>query len=305
MRALWTYETVGRLNEALLRRLLEAKDYRIRAAAVRSVTRHRSELRDGLALLRARIGDDHARVRVEAVRALAVEKSPEAMSWALAALDKGTDDVLSYELALNARETASRWIPELNAGRFLGQPSDRWITLLIAVDTPAAVQPLQKILAMEKEMKPDEEEKVLAFIGRHGQPADLNWLIAQSKEASTTPKVRARILSSLLEAFRLRQVRPEGDLLPSVNEWLDSKDDAIRQEGIQLVGLWRLESLRGRLADIIRSDRDAKQREMAIESLRQLGGEESLALLIDFFKSGIDSSVRQARWRPLSESTRK
>ena len=294
LRALWTYESVGRLNEALLRRLLEAKDYRVRAAAVRSVTRHRSELSDGLALLRARIADDHARVRVEAVRALVVEKSPEAMSWALAALDKGDDPVLAYELALDARETTSLWIPELNAGRLHGQSPSRWITLLLAVDAPVAVGPLQEILAHAKPITADEEARALVFIGKHGQPAQLSSLVTKAKDQSTSPELRARIIASLAEAFRLRQARPEGDLLPIATEWLDSKDDAVRQGGIQLVGLWRLESLRGRLADIIRNDADPKRREQSIDAIRQLGGPESLAILVELFKAGADAPLKQA-----------
>jgi len=293
LRALWTYETVGKRNDPLLRKLLEAKDYHVRSAAVRSVTRHQSELSDAITLIRARIHDEHPRVRVEAVRALVREQNPEAMSWALAALDKGSDPVLTYELALNARETARRWIPELEAGRLHGQSPDRWITLLLAVDSPAAVASLQKLLA-ENQVKPNEEETILGFIGRHGNPAQLTWLIDKAQKEATSPKIRARIISSLAEAFRLRQARPEGDSVEVLATWLDSKDSAVKQGAIQLVGLWKLQPLLGKLAEIARGDADLKDRVFAIDSLRQLGGGQSLLMLIELYGNATDAAVKQS-----------
>ncbi|MBX9652799.1 HEAT repeat domain-containing protein [bacterium] len=293
LRALWTYETVGKLNVPLLRKLLEAKDYHVRAAAVRSITRHRDEINDAVTLIRARIQDVHPRVRVEAVRALVGEQNPEAMSWALASLDKGNDPVLSYELALNARETARRWIPELEAGRLHGQSPDRWISLLLAVDSPAAVASLQKLIA-EHEIKPSEEETILGFIGRHGNPAQLSWLMERAQKGTTSPAVRARIIASLAEAFRLRQTRPEGNLTDVASKWLDSKEPAVKQGSIQLVGVWKLEPLRGKLAEIIRSDANTNERQAAVDSLRQLGGAESLNLLTDLYKTSVDVPTKQA-----------
>lgn len=49
------------------------------------------------------VGDAHPRVRLEAVRALARQTSPDAVELALAALDKPMDRTLDYALWLTVR----------------------------------------------------------------------------------------------------------------------------------------------------------------------------------------------------------
>ncbi|WP_372638524.1 c-type cytochrome, partial [Fodinibius sp.] len=67
LEALWVTWGLNDLDESLLRKLLEANDHRVRAAAVRVVRYTGHQLDDQAELLIQAAGDDHGRVRLEAI----------------------------------------------------------------------------------------------------------------------------------------------------------------------------------------------------------------------------------------------
>jgi hypothetical protein len=67
LETLWTYQTLGKVEAKLLGSLLEAKDYRVRAAAVRVLDGWTESLANPLALMESRVADDNIQVRLEAV----------------------------------------------------------------------------------------------------------------------------------------------------------------------------------------------------------------------------------------------
>jgi mono/diheme cytochrome c family protein/glucose/arabinose dehydrogenase len=69
LEGLWVSWGIGRLDAALLRSLLQAKDHRVRAAAVRVLRYASDEVPDAAALLAKAAADPHGRVRLEAVTA--------------------------------------------------------------------------------------------------------------------------------------------------------------------------------------------------------------------------------------------
>ncbi len=68
LEALWTYQSLNVVEPRLLDTLLNAKDYRARAAAVRIASTWHSRLPNAIEVLAARATDDSPRVRMEAVR---------------------------------------------------------------------------------------------------------------------------------------------------------------------------------------------------------------------------------------------
>src|SRR5262249_16400869 len=81
--ALWSFEALGRLETALLVELLHSPDARVRAAAVRVVPQWKHRLDDPVTLLGERAVDEHPRVRLEAVRALAEFRGARSAELAL------------------------------------------------------------------------------------------------------------------------------------------------------------------------------------------------------------------------------
>ncbi|QDU61919.1 GDSL-like Lipase/Acylhydrolase [Planctomycetes bacterium Pan216] len=98
LEALWAYQTQNVVRGELLKQLLEAKDPRARAAATRVLSFWMDRVNEPLELVRARINDEHPRVRLEAVRALSFAEGDEAMELALEVLNNDVDDYLQYTL---------------------------------------------------------------------------------------------------------------------------------------------------------------------------------------------------------------
>jgi mono/diheme cytochrome c family protein/glucose/arabinose dehydrogenase len=67
LEALWTSWGLNAVDEALLRQMLEAKDFHARAAAVRVLRYNTHKVADHVALLEKAAADEHGRVRLEAV----------------------------------------------------------------------------------------------------------------------------------------------------------------------------------------------------------------------------------------------
>jgi putative membrane-bound dehydrogenase-like protein len=99
LEALWVHQIHNVVDEALLHRMLESKDHRARAAAVRVLSFWIDQLPAPLDLIRKRITDEHPRVRVEAVRAISFLSGDDAIDAALGVLDAGEMDYyLQYTL---------------------------------------------------------------------------------------------------------------------------------------------------------------------------------------------------------------
>ena len=67
LEALWTTWGLNKVDEPLLRQLLQAKDFRVRAAAVRVLRYNTHAVAEHAALLDKAAGDPHGRVRLEAI----------------------------------------------------------------------------------------------------------------------------------------------------------------------------------------------------------------------------------------------
>src|SRR5699024_3053015 len=67
LEALWVSWGLNSVDESLLRRLLKAKDHRVRAAAVRVLRYTGHQIEDQAKLLMEAARDEHGRVRLEAI----------------------------------------------------------------------------------------------------------------------------------------------------------------------------------------------------------------------------------------------
>ena len=111
------------VNQPLLKRLLGAKEFRARAAAVR-VLQHWFDRVDGaMALLAPMVRDEAPRVRLEAVRALSFVPTAAAAEAALQVLAQPMDYYLHYVLDSTMTTLEPVWKPVLTTGgRSRGQP---------------------------------------------------------------------------------------------------------------------------------------------------------------------------------------
>jgi putative heme-binding domain-containing protein len=284
MEALWTYQTLDVVEPKLLASLLGAKDYRVRAAAVRVLSGWHDRVGNALGLLEARIADEEPQVRLEAVRALARVPSVRAAELALRALDRPVDGWLDYGLWLTLRELQSHWLPALQAGKFdFGGNVRRLAFALQAVGSERVVRPLTALVRGGK-LAPDNQESVLALLAAVGGPGELALVMEKATREKTPPARQLRLLSALEESSRQRRVKPGGDNKPVVG-LLASSDPGVKAAAARLAGLWGVEAARPKLLDLARDVKaSGEHRQAAVEGLGSLGGPasaEALAGLAD------------------------
>ena len=106
LEANWVLQSHDVVKADLLATLLNADDYHARAAATRIACDMRHRLPNALELIAARIGDDHPRVRLEAVRACSFF-GEEAVEVVLDVLNNDVDKYLQYTLDETMRHLES------------------------------------------------------------------------------------------------------------------------------------------------------------------------------------------------------
>jgi putative heme-binding domain-containing protein len=275
LEALWTFQAIDVPEPNLLGILLRAKDHRARAAATRVVPHWRDRLTLPLALLGVQVRDEHPRVRLEAVRALATFRSVPAMDVALRALDQPTDRFLDYALWLTSRELAPYWLPALAAGELDFQGRERQLIFALdAVDSPDTVKPL--VMLLEGNQVPaDQENTVLSLLARWGGPDELAIIFRRAVDTATPDEQKARLMEALVQAAAQRKVRPRGDL-SALQALLDAKVEPLQAAALRAAGLWQLTALREPLTRFAADPQVAGSiRQAALDALVQIGGDES------------------------------
>ncbi len=280
LEGLWTYQTLDVVEPGLLSQLLRAKEPGARAAAVRVVSQWHDRLDNPVELLSAAIADDNARVRLEAVRALAQIQSPRAFEIAAQVLDKPMDPFLDYALSRTAEDLQPLWAPALQAGQItFGGQRKQLEYAMQAARSPAL---LKKLIEQFKagQLPADAEQNIANLIGAIGDASDAGALLdlVLSVKGDDLAR-RALLLEPLLRASRERSLQPAGDL-SRVKALFDQKDEILRAEAIRLAGAWRVEGLREDVTKIAQAaDSSDALRLAAVEALADLKGPKSVEVL--------------------------
>jgi putative heme-binding domain-containing protein len=296
LEGLWLHQALDRPNEPLLRQLLASADPAIRAPATRVAGAWADRIPSALALLAERAEDENPRVRLEAIRALAVQPGKEAPALAMRALSKPLDTNLDYALWLTARETAGRWLPELAAGRNPFATDDQAVFALLAVNTPEIVGPLMERYRGGR-ISADYEARVLTALGQLGGPSELGRVFDLAMGDTLPAPRRAALLDALADAQRRRQVRPDCPLERLARILSDGEaDPGLRASAARAAGAWKQEDLRPILADHLAANagKDWEVRQAAIDALVELGGPASAKALAAIDGPGHDARARSA-----------
>ena len=284
LEALWTYQAVDVVEPELLERLTKSDDPRVRAAAVRVVAHWHDRLHDPMAVLESRVADEHPRVRLEAVRALAEIPSTRSAEVALRALDRPMDQYLDYAVWLTLRQLRSRWLPEVEAGHTDLGGGARLAFALNAVGSPALVGPLLNSLRAGQ-VAPGQEGSAVARIAALGKPEDLGAVLDLTLAATTPTPRRVSLLAALSSATARRKNRPAGDLA-RLGPLLSSGDESLKVEAARAAGAWKVEALRPKLVEIASGAGTSEPfRRAAMEALAAIGGAASLKTLDDLAAS--------------------
>ena len=240
LEALWMYQAVDVVEPELLESLLVSKDSGARAAATRIVGDWMSKLPQHMDWLTARVADDHARVRLEAVRALAQSKDPNAVSMALRALDKEMDRWTDYALWQTVRDLQPYWQPALQANELSAAENPKH--LLFLLKSAGSSEGVPRLLALLKQpgaIADADLPEVLETLVQFSRPQDLTEMLNYAMDNSAGPARQSQMLSVLKATAERRQLRPEGDLNRSA-VLLTHENNTVREWIIRSLGIWQV-----------------------------------------------------------------
>lgn len=288
---LWAFQTIDVVNDPLLRRLLASPDHRARAAAVRVLSQWRTRLDNEDAYLDALaklVQDEHPRVRLEAIRALARSDRPEAADTAMRGLPTAADRFIEYALWTTMRETKTSWLPETERLVFSQDP-EKLLYALRAIDSPEATPLLLKAYTTGK-FTPSQQHEALEALASHANPQELGIVaryLLTAQELSGAQ--RAAQLQTLVSATRRRDMIPEGDL-DYIGDLIAREQGALKNSAMLAAGAWKLGQHTDSLIEIAQDgDAGFEQRQTAMDALGAIGGataRESLSQLTGPDQSG-------------------
>ena len=305
LEALWCYQSLRHVEPDLLRAVLHSSEPHARAAAVRVLGAWHADMPDALDLLAERVVDDFPRTRLEAVRALALIPAPESAQVALRALDRPMDKFLDFALWLTSRDLQATWLPALQAGTWNFDGNVQHLTFALqAVGSVDVVGPLMTLLR-SGQLGPDRTGSVMGTVVLLGGPRELGELFDLALAPTTPALLRADLLAGLVKTASERRIAPAGDLRrlerllnnssrPTVGSARTSSgDDPIAPLAARLAGLWKVQSLEPRLAELSRDDATPDAlRQGALDGLAHLGGPKSRQVLEELAASGKSYNAR-------------
>lgn len=126
LEALWTSWALNEIDEGLLRQLLQARDFRARAAAVRVLRYNTHRVSDHLALLESAAADVHGRVRLEAVVAASWLSDTEAAKKIVGMGASQDLDVWSKDVVKIAADRLAD-VAEVEVPEYVSKPAPEYL----------------------------------------------------------------------------------------------------------------------------------------------------------------------------------
>ncbi|AWM40413.1 dehydrogenase [Gemmata obscuriglobus] len=215
LEVLWLHQYHNVVDTALLKQVLQSKDFRARAAAVRVLCYWRDRVPDSLELLKKLAGDAHPRVRLEAVRAASFYTVPEAAEVVFVAQDRPADQFVEHVAKETMRALdpiVKKAIADKRPIKFTTPAGARYFLKSVATDdllkmdrTPAVYLELLFRPGVRDEFR----REALAALAKQDQKPELAVLvnvITQHDESAATEESVAFDLARLLTS------RPQAEL---------------------------------------------------------------------------------------------
>jgi len=296
LEALGVYEAHETVEAKLLQRLLQARDYRVRAYATSVIGHWQDQM--PLDLLDQPIADPHPRVRLAAVVAASYVPKAEALALAAKAVDKPMDSFLDYALKQTVYVLKPHWLPAFTAGKLTFDNQPRRLEFVLKADgSRDTFQALLRRLDAP-DLSAETRESFLNIVAEVGQPNDLAKLLGQewfTIQGRYDAALHAKVLPALARAERLRKTRPTGDLSQSLRLLLGQHDETLRAEALRLAGVWKVEALRPEVTQSAQfTGASEAVRCAAVEGLALMGGEQSREALAALTASSVASSIQIA-----------
>ena len=127
-----------------------------------------------------------------------------------------------------------------------------------------------RALLESPEAAPGTSVGLMGLLVEIGTPGDLRWVLDRAADEPT-------VLDALIQAARVRGLKPDGDLVAPLTPLLGNGNPAIRARAIRLAGDWKLEALTERVRRIFADGQaPVAVRAFALEALGSLEGRKAL-----------------------------
>ncbi len=281
--ALGVFESQEIVIPQLLGSLLAAKDFRARAYAASVIGRWQDRLTNAVDLVGRAARDPHPRVRLQGVVSASSIPTARALEAALLAVDQPIDRFVNEALVKTIHALKPHWAPELAAGRLNLETTPQRLEFLLKTDASAASLGVVTGRLKQEGLSKETRERFLGILANVGGPAELERVLASSSYGTGNgydAVQHARLLPALVQAEKLRRVRPSGDLAAALGELLKHPEGELKAGALRLAGAWKLAALRPRLISMATdSSAPAALRRAAVDGLADLGGAEDKATL--------------------------
>jgi putative heme-binding domain-containing protein len=244
-------------------------------------------------LLAARVADEHPRVRLEALRALARIPTARAAELALSVADKPLDSKLEYALWLTINDLAEPWLAAVKSGAWKPAGRDKQLEFALKAIEPAQASDVLGQLLGSAPLPKDGSGPWIDLIGQAGGPKELFRLYNQIRLEGFDEAGTFRALAALNQAARLRNTRPRGDF-SSLRKLLSDPSERVRLESIRLVSSWKeIGDYSAMLQDVARNKETSRNiGEAIVIAFRERGGIDGFVCLLPLAKSE-DAVIRR------------
>lgn len=295
LEALWCYQTIGVVNEALLRQVLNAKEGRARAAGLRVLRYWFPQIKNPLALLDQAVQDPHSRVRLEAVLTAGFIPDPRSVTIAVKAIDSPMDRSLEHGLKLTIDGLQAHWLKAHQQGKVKFEKTDHKnyaLANLLSNESISVIINLLNAGSIDAELLKGPAQVVAEKANANQLEPLVLTLVEVTREYKTqggkgiSPAALSILLDALDRAARERGVIPKGNIASMLSRSAAVPGLSVQKSITRLIGSWKLTREGRRLQRIINSPGfNLEVKQLAAESLGMLGDQSSLKYLNGLAKS--------------------
>lgn len=294
LEGLWISQSFGQLDSARLGQCLSSQDHHIRAAATRVIGQLVNKVSNPLELLGKSITDEHPQVRLEAIRALAEVKHPQAVAIALQALNQDVDTNIDYALWLTCRDLEPVWTPALVDGSLsVESPPQALPFLLRSTGSAAGTAKLLETLKAG-ELTGQAKNDALQVIADIGSPDHLGVIFDLLLADKISAEERHAYLMTLAPAAINRKTQPSRDL-GQISKLITNESPAVSAAAIRCLGAWKHAPSRPAIIELLNADGTAPQVQLAaVQAIGAFSDNTSAQTLVEVATSQRTPAIRRA-----------
>ncbi len=284
--AMWACQNVEGPSEAVLKRVMAAKDGHARAAGARVIRYWHAQLSDPVAMIAKAAGDSFPRVRMEAILSAGFIPKAEAFPAALIALDSDRDSFIDVVLPQTVKALEPYWRPALKAGMLeFAKAAHREFA-----EREAGIGFDQRLATFLKK-KPhnsDEIADIKAQLVASGNLRQARMVVGVLAKPNihNSPEFMVGMLDALNQIGRTGELSL-GRKMASLRKHLANQDDAIAAGVAANLGIWKTQAAGPDLVMLLHDEQRAGEvRQAAAVALGNLGRPEFVKELKDLAVNG-------------------